>query len=118
MATRTVTATISVANPNRDGTGTLVDLATGLLSGSTVGSIVIKAQGSTTQGMIRFFYFDGVTNHLFSETPVSAVTASGTASTFTTTAYVSGLILGYNQKLRVSTEKAETFNLIATVIDQ
>ena len=118
MATRTLTATVSVANPNRDGTGTLVDLMTGLLAGSTISSIVIKAQGTTTQGMIRFFYFDGVTNHLYSETPVSAVTASGTSSTFTTTAYASGLIIGYNQKLRVSTEKAETFNLIATVIDQ
>lgn len=117
MASRTVTATVSVANPNRDGTGTLVDLATGLLNGTTVSSMIIKAQGSTTAGMIRLFYYDGTTNHLYSEVPVSAVTASASSSTFTTSAYASGLIIGYNQKLRVATEKAETFNIIATIED-
>lgn len=118
MATRTVTATISVANPNRDGTGTLVDLVTGLLNGTTVSSIVIKAQGTTTAGVIRLFYYDGVANYLYSEVPVQAVTASSTNSSFTTSTFASGLIIGYNQKLRIATEKAETFNIIATIEDR
>lgn len=118
MATRIVTATVSVANPNRNGSGTIVDLVTGSLYGTTIGSIVIKAQGTTTAGMIRFFYNDGITNFLHTETPVTAVTVSGTDPAFSAVAYVGGLLLADGKKLRVSTEKAEVFNIIATVIDQ
>ncbi|MFN8331326.1 MAG: hypothetical protein U0T81_08930 [Saprospiraceae bacterium] len=47
--------TISTANSNLDGTGTTTLLLTAGNDGTLIKSLIIKAQTSTSQGMIRFF---------------------------------------------------------------
>ncbi len=47
--------TVSTANPNLDGTGTISTLLTGSTNGTKVKTVIIKSQTDTTQGMIRFF---------------------------------------------------------------
>lgn len=112
----TITKELSVANPNRDGTGTLVNLVTGSTNGTSIERIVITSPNSTTDGMIRFFLYDGVTNRLVSEASVYATTPSSTSKAFSTSSGLS-LFIQQNQILKASTEKAETFNLIISYID-
>lgn len=108
-------AQISAANTARDGTGTLVTVFAGAATGSRVDDIVFIATGTTTAGMIRLFvsYDNGVTNRLFREIPVTAVTPSGTVQAFTTMLTNVGLLLpNANALLRAATNNAETFNVI------
>lgn len=112
---------ISTANSNRDGvTGTYATLLTGATYGTRISYIRIKALGTTTAGMIRFFHdqVSGAGNvNLIKEVVVDAVIPSGTAESFE--AFIdfeyyaqdnqSGLILAADEELRVSTQNAETF---------
>ena len=52
-------AQISAANTNRDGTGTLVTVSTGTTSGDRIEDIELCAAGTTTDGVVRLFIFDG-----------------------------------------------------------
>lgn len=113
---KTVTAELSVANPNRDGTGTLVNLVTGTTNGIDIQRVIVTSPSATTDGMIRFFIYDGSTNRLVSETSVFATTPSSTTKAFSTSAGLS-LFLEQNQILKASTEKAETFNVIISYIE-
>lgn len=108
---------ISTANTARDGTGTLGTLLTGAASGTRVDDIVIKATGTTTAGMVRFFLsLDGGTSkRLLYEVPVSAVTPSATTQTFSATLSGLGWVLpNANAILYVSTHNAETFVVTVT----
>ena len=106
------TAQISAANPNLDGTGTVVDVATGDVNGTRIEAVNCKAIATTTAGIIRFFIYDETNTRLVGELAVSAVTPSATVLAFSgvwTPPYQ--LILAQNWVLRASTEKAEIFNL-------
>ena len=108
---------ISTANANRDGTGTVATLATGAASPNflKVKQIIVKAQATTTTGMIRFFLHDGTSFRLLHEMTVTAFTPSATVAAFEDTwVCPDDLILpSASWSIRVSTEKAETFNVHA-----
>lgn len=108
---------ISVANTNRDGTGTIVDSYTAVAGGSQPNRIDIKAVGTTTAGMIRLYIFDGTNTRLLKEFTVSPITPSGTVASWETSWTVSGIRLSSGQKLRASTHNAETFNVTVYGID-
>lgn len=114
-------AQISTANTGRDGTGTISSVSTGVgTAGAGVGKrinrVTVKATGTTTAGMVRFFYSPdgGTTKRLLTEVVVSAITvAASTAAYETTVSSLIGLVLpSSNDVLMASTEKAETFNII------
>lgn len=110
----TSTVQISVGNPNRDGTGVMYDFVSAGANGTRIDTIMIKATGATTAGMIRFYEAtsDNVTQRLIFEVPVTAVTPSGTVKTFEQLYQVNGGFAfppGY--KVRVSTQNSETFNV-------
>lgn len=119
-------AQLTVANTNRDGTGTLVTVLTGpAASGSNTGGarveeIVFTATATTTAGMIRLFINDGTNTRLWREVPVTAITPSGTTATWTSTMRndtrpdLPLLTLPVGYSLRASTHNAETFNVIVT----
>lgn len=117
----TAMATVSVANPNLDSTGTLATVLTGAANGTTIQSIVIKATGNTTDGMVRLFIFNPTTGftRLFMEIPVPAITKSATDHSFSHRIDFGGkgFALKSGFTLRASTEKAETFNVIAEGLD-
>jgi hypothetical protein len=109
-------AALSVANTNRDGTGTLANVATGEVSGTVIDLIRAIATGTTTAGMIRLFLFDPNTglNKLYDEIAVSAITPSATVKAFQAELIPSTpLILPEGFILKASTHQAEGFNVFA-----
>lgn len=111
-------ATISAANTNRDGTGTIVAVVTGGTNGTRIESITIKATVTTSAGAISL-YIDPNTGtfHLWTEVLVSAVTASPTVAAFQTelvrTDGLPVITLPANYRLGASTEIANNFRIIA-----
>lgn len=110
---RTERATISAANTNRDGTGTIVNLFTAGANGSRVERITICATGTTTAGMIRFYLFDGTNTDLWLEVSVTAITPSATVESFYSQLGSLSFILSNSKSIRVSTNNAESFRIIA-----
>ena len=107
-------AIISTANSYRNGTsGTYADLNTG--GYCIVTRITIKAQGTTTKGMIRIFNRDqGGTSRLMMEVCVPPITQSALDQTVIAVINHPIYLGGHsNCRLRVSTEKAETFIITA-----
>lgn len=108
--------TVSTANTNRDGTGTLVTVVTAGANGSRITALKIAAQGTTTAGVIRYFVTDaaGANPKLFEERLVSAVTPSTTVKVFEDHWTIDEpLILASGQLLRASTNNAESFTVQA-----
>lgn len=109
-------ATISTANANLDGTGTLGTVLTAAANGTLVKSVTIKAQVTTTQGMVRLFIYDGTNTRLVEEIEIPAVTKSTQDHSFETTIQCNfRLKSGY--VLKASTQNAEAFNVIAQGAD-
>lgn len=110
-------AALATANTARDGTGTIVTVATGATNGSRIEDISITATGTTTAGMIRFFtsFDNGTTNDLVLEVPVSAVTPSSTVPAWSTKLTNLGIILpNATALLRAATNNAEGFRVVVT----
>lgn len=105
---------VSAANVNRDGTGTIVDLYTAGALGGRLDDIRIKANGTTTAGMVRFFKHDGVSYRIFTEVPVSAITPSGTVAAFESLLNDQAWVLAATHKIAVSTHNAEQFEIHVT----
>lgn len=117
---------LSVANTNRDGsTGTYVDIMTGVAAGTVVQRINIAATGTTTDGFVRVFVYDGTNAAFEFEIPVPArvpsvaVVASGLPAVLAWNYTWRGSITLANASyvLRMSTEKAETFHVTAEGVD-
>jgi len=118
-------AVISVANTNRDGTGTITQLIVGRMPGTRVQRIKYKATGTTTGGMIRIYRksngltfnadgtvasFGAPTWRLIEELTVAAVTPSATVETAEgELAPTDGIDLGPFEQLGVSTHNGESF---------
>ena len=105
---------ISTANANRDGTGTLGTVLTGATgSGTKVTSITIKAEASTTAGMIRLYINNTSTTHLIFEQTIPAITASATVAAAYYSLPFFDMVIPSGYILYASTEKAESFSIIA-----
>lgn len=105
---------VTVANTNRDGTGTLATVFTAGASGSRIDDIYIAATGTTTAGVVRLFLFDGTSNRLWQEILVTAVTPSTTQQVWNYALLNQALILPNGYILKGSTNNAETFNINVT----
>jgi len=106
---------VSVANANRDGSGTVVLLYTAPAAHARIDDIAIKARVTTTAGMIRFFLSpDGTVFRLWKEVSVAAITASATVQSFESLLQGLGLVLSSGMRLYVSTEKGEAFDVSVT----
>jgi hypothetical protein len=117
-------AQVSTANTNRDGSGTLVTVATGPSTaaaagvGKRINRVIVQATGTTTAGVIRFYISldSGTTNRLVVEKIIPALTPSTALAAFRIdVGELVGLILpgGGAAMLRASTNNAETFNIVA-----
>lgn len=111
---KTYQGQLTAANANRDGTGTVVTIATAGANGLRIDDITIKAQVTTTAGMVRLFIHDGTNYRLWKEVPVTAITVSATVAAFEASLIDLALILENGWSLRASTEKAEAINVIVT----
>lgn len=111
---QSATVNIATANAGRDGTGTIGTLISAAANGTRVDDIYICATGTTTTGMIRFYLHDGSTARMLFEVSVTAITPSATVQAFNSQLKDLGLIIKTGHSLRVSTEKAESFNISVT----
>ena len=109
---------VSTANTNLDGTGTLGTVLTAGSSGSRIDDIHIKAIATTTAGCVRIFIHNGSSAFLVAENPVLALSPSATIPAYESHLNQENcdflpLSLPTGYSLRASTEKAESFNIIA-----
>lgn len=104
--------TLSTANTNLDGTGTLATAFTAGVNGSIVDAIFLKATAATTDNLIRIFMTDGTNTNVMTEVIVQATTPSTTSpvvQTFETIIDLMGITLPSGWSLKVSTNNAETY---------
>jgi hypothetical protein len=106
--------TISAANTNRDGSGSITDIITGAANGTRIDDVQITAQGTTTNGMIRLFIYNGTTSFLFREINVYATIPGAVTPTWNQQLTDLMLVLKTGWKLRASTQNAEAFNILVT----
>ena len=111
---RTASAALSVANTNRNGTGTIVSVFAAGASGSRIDDIYIVANAATTAGVVRLFISDGTNIRLWQEILVSAVTPSTTVAVWNSALINQALILASGWSLQASTNNAETFSVFVT----
>lgn len=117
MIVRHASATVSVANTNTNGSGTIVDLVTGATHGTRIDHLIITATGSTTNGVIRFFVHDGSVWRLLKEVTVPETIAAATTPKWAAFVSLPAWYVGHNHKLGVSTHNAETFHVTAMCED-
>jgi len=110
---------ISTANTNRDGSGTInTVLAAGTTAGTEIFRVIVQAAGTTSAGMVRLYVHDGTTSHIYRELPVAAISASGSTAAHRSEILTPDLRLpttGY--ELRASTNNAEPFRVHALAGD-
>lgn len=108
---------LSTANTNRDGSGTIISIWTAGANGSRIEHIDITAYGATTAGVIRLYIHDGSTSALWKEILVPATTPSTTVAVFMASLDCSqpgnSLLLPAAYSLRASTHIAENFRVAA-----
>lgn len=104
-------AVVTTANANRDGTGTIVDLMTAGANGSRIDDISIKANGTTTAGMIRLYKHDGSSYRLIREIPVSAIVPSASVASFEFQLTDLALTFQSTHKIAASTHNGESFHV-------
>lgn len=120
---------ISTANTNRDGTGTIAQIAVGRGPGTRVEKVAVQASVTTTAGMIRiykkasgltrnadgtFASYSAPTWRLVQEIAVAAITVSASVEGFVAEwAPTNGYMLADGEQLGASTHNAESFNIEA-----
>lgn len=105
---------IGTANTNRDGTGTVGTVITGVAAGTEVRRIVIQAIGTTTAGMVRLFTFDGTNYRALREVVVTAITVAAGTAAFRAEIALSDVILpNASWSIVASTHNGETFHVTA-----
>lgn len=75
---RATVAAVSTANTNRDGTGTIVDVITGVAAGTRVERIVLKATGDPADSIVTLFLHNGTSYFLFDEVDLGNPAAAST----------------------------------------
>lgn len=103
---------IATANANLDGTGTIGTVYTAGADGAFVHRVWMKAIVTTTAGMLRFYIYDGADYFLIHEEAIPAITKSATVAAWEGV-WDCRLRLEASHSLRASTEKAETFKIVA-----
>lgn len=105
---------VATANTNRDGTGTVATLITGVAAGTRIAEIVVQARVTTTAGMVRVFLFDGTTYRFFDEISIAAATVSATVKgTRVSTLYNNLILPSAAWSIVVSTHNAESMDVFA-----
>lgn len=66
-APRIGVAAVSTANTARDGTGTIVDILTGVAAGTRVDRIVVQTTGDPADSVLTIFIHNGTSYFLFDE---------------------------------------------------
>lgn len=69
---------VSIANTNRNGTGTIVDILTGAASGTRIHEVCIQANGDPDDSCVTLFLYNGSVYFLFDEFDLGNPAAAST----------------------------------------
>ena len=106
-------STVSTADTSRTSPTNVVTVFTAGASGSRIDEINITATGTTTANMIRLWVYNGSTYYLFQEISVTAITPTTGLSVFQSSSTYNNFMLESGQSLRVTTNNAESYNVVA-----
>jgi hypothetical protein len=110
---RNEAASVSTANTNRDGTGTIATVLTAGASGSKIEEIVIKADGDPADCTVVFYLHDGSAYHVFDEWDIGNPAAgSATTASYREARTYENLILKSGWSLRASITAAPTSGVV------
>lgn len=102
-------ASVSTANTNRDGTGTVATVFTAGASGSRVEEVVVKATGDPADSVVTLFLHDGTNFWLFDEFDLGdPAAASTTVSGYRVCRSYENLVLPTGWSLRAAITVALT----------
>lgn len=109
---------VSTANTNRDGTGTIVDVITGASTGTRILEVVFKADGDPADCTVVLYLYDGANSVVFDELDLGNPAAgSATVASYRGTLTYANLVLpSATWKLQASitaTPTAGTVKVIA-----
>lgn len=109
-STPRLTATsVSTANTNRDGTGTIATCLTAGSSGTLITQITVQATGDPADGVLTIFLNDGTTSWLFDEIDYAdPAAASATLSGYRTTRTYTNVVIPSGWSVRAATTVALT----------
>jgi hypothetical protein len=108
--------TVSTANTNRDGTGTIATVFTAGSSGSRIEEVVLKATGDPADSVVTLFLHDGTTYFLFDEFDLADPTAASTTTTgYRTSKTYDNLVLPSGYSLRAAITVALTSGVINVI---
>lgn len=103
---------VTVANTNRDGTGTIVDIFTAGASGSRLTDVRVSAPGTSVACSVVLYQKRSGTYRYIGEVPVVAVTPGSTgAPAFNIVADLQGLPLPAGDGLSASVTQSTTLNV-------
>lgn len=74
--------TVATANTERDGTGTVATVITAGSNGTQIREVDLKALGTTAAANVVLFVYDGTTYTPLTEVAVTAITASTTTQSY------------------------------------
>lgn len=77
-APRIGVAAVSTANTNRDGTGTIATIITGVAAGTQIFEIALQATGDPADSVVTIFLHDGTNYFLFDEFDLGNPAAAST----------------------------------------
>ena len=72
---------VSAANTARDGTGTIVDILTGVTAGTKINEIILQATDDPADSIVTVFLYDGSAYRLFDEFDLGNPAAASTTVT-------------------------------------
>lgn len=75
---RAAVAAVSTANTARDGTGTIVDILTGVAAGTRIERVVAKSTGDPADSVLTIFLYNGTSYFLFDEVDMGNPAAAST----------------------------------------
>ena len=107
---RLATASVSAANTNRDGTGSIITVLTGVAAGTKVFEVDVQMTVTSTAGMVRLFLSSdtGTTWKLFDEVAIAAATVSASVKgTRVATQYTNLILPSASWVLGAATHNAE-----------
>jgi hypothetical protein len=109
-------ATVSTANTNRDGTGTIATVFTAGASGSRIEELVLKATGDPADSVVTVFLHNGSTYFLFDEVDLGdPAAASTTVAGYRLSREYKNLVLPTSWSLRCAITVALTAGVINAI---
>ena len=106
-------ATISTADASLTSPSSVGAVLTAVAAGTLIERVLVQATGTTTQGVVRLFVYDGTNYSLIKEVEVYAVIPSSTVPAFAVQLDMDGIVLPNGHGLRATTSKSESFVVTA-----